>query len=297
MNWVPLALLAPLFWVGSNFIDKYLLGKHTKGIYDFLFFSTISSFPFFVGLVLFLGLPQLTYYSIIPVILGMVLIYSYGFYGKAIEQGETSTLVISFKLIPVFTLILALLFLGQTITGLELVAFILVLVGAIVVSLERESGGFLFTKGAGWILVAIMMWSVMFLFADYALEKMPFWDFFILDTLGSAIAGIPFLFFPGIRNQVIHGLRTASLSKYEWFIGNNLFDFLGQMSMKKSLSLAPSAGLVTVAIQVQSLYAIVLGVVLTILFPHVTKENISRNHVLKKIIGAAVMFLGIYLLF
>ena len=85
MNWILLALLAPLFWASSNFVDKYILSKYAKGIFDFLFFSTITSWIFFVGLMVFIGLPDFTVYSWIPILTGMTLIYSYGFYGKALE--------------------------------------------------------------------------------------------------------------------------------------------------------------------------------------------------------------------
>src|SRR3989344_5771180 len=103
MNWIFLSLLAPLFWASSNFVDKYILGKYTKGIFDFVFFSTTTSWFFFTIILFFVGAPELSVYSLIPIATGMVLIYSYGFYGKALQEGDTSALVILFKLIPVIT--------------------------------------------------------------------------------------------------------------------------------------------------------------------------------------------------
>ncbi|KKU37467.1 MAG: hypothetical protein UX53_C0049G0001, partial [Candidatus Azambacteria bacterium GW2011_GWB2_46_37] len=60
MNWILLSLLAPLFWASSNFVDKYILGKYTRGIFDFLFFSTITSLFLFLILFIFVGMPELT---------------------------------------------------------------------------------------------------------------------------------------------------------------------------------------------------------------------------------------------
>lgn len=297
MNWLFFALLAPLLWAGSNFVDKFVLERHVKGIFDFLFFSALFSWVFFFILVLIFGFPVLTWYSVLPVAMGMLLTGTYGFYGKALEQGETSTLVILFKLIPVLTVALGFLILGQTLTGTEFLAFLLVLFGATAVSVEKIDGRILFIKGAKWMFISIFLWSIMFLISDFALDKMPFWDFFILDTLGMALAGLVLFLHPVPRKQVMEGLRTASSAKYGWFLLNDLFDFFGQMSMKKALSLAPSAGLVTVAIQAQSLYAIILGVILTLLVPRFIKEDISLKHLSKKIIGAVIIFIGIVLLF
>ena len=294
MNWIFLSLLAPLFWASSNFVDKYILGKYTKGIFDFVFFSTITSWVLFAAILLFTGTPELSLYSLIPIATGMVLIYSYGFYGKALEQGDTSSLVILFKLIPVITVILAFAFLGQTLSSNELFGFVIVLAGATIVSFEKSKG--IFIKGFGMILIAILMWSIMTLFIDYGLTKMSFWDYFMLDNLGSALAGLTMFIIPSIRRQVIEGIKTATAGKYVWFSWNNVLDFFGQMSIKKALAIAPSAGLVTVVMQVQSFYAIIIGVLLTLLIPNTIKEDISAPVLIKKVIGAAVMFSGVYIL-
>lgn len=94
----------------------------------------------------------------------------------------------------------------------------------------------------------------------------------------------------------MEGVRGASKSKYGWFSFNNLLDFFGQMSIKKALAIAPSAGLVTVVMQVQSFYAILIGVMLTLLIPKVIKEDISASMLVKKFIGALIMFGGVYIL-
>ena len=294
MNWIFLSLLAPLFWASSNFVDKYILGKYTKGIFDFVFFSTITSWFFFAVIFLFVGTPELSVYSLIPIATGMILIYSYGFYGKALEQGDTSSLVILFKLIPVVTVILAFAFLGQTLSSNELIGFVIVLAGATIISFEKTKG--IFIKGFGMILIAILMWSVMTLFVDYGLTKMSFWDYLMLDNLGSALAGLTMFIIPSIRRQVIEGIKTARIGKYIWFSWNNVLDFFGQLSIKKALAIAPSAGLVTVVMQVQSFYAIIIGVLLTLLIPDIIKEDISTNTLVKKIVGAVIMFLGVYIL-
>ena len=99
-----------------------------------------------------------------------------------------------------------------------------------------------------------------------------------------------------MRRQVIEGLKTATTSKYVWFSGNNLLDFLGQMSIKKALAIAPSAGLVTVVMQVQSFYAIVIGILLTLFYRILFERDISANTLVKKFIGALIMFSGVYML-
>lgn len=294
MNWVSLTLLAPFFWVLSNFVDKYVLGKYSQGIYDFLFFSSLTSWLVVLVMVILRGWPELSLFSLVPVLTGFILIYSYGFYAKALQQGETSSVVILFKLIPVCILILGFIFLGQRLAGHELWGFSIVLAGAVLVSFEGSKK--IVFKGFKVLMVAIVLWSVMTLLIDYGLTKMTFWDYFLLDSLGSALAGMSLLAIPSMRKEIVQGLRVATARKYLIFNGNNLLDVAGQLAVKQALVLAPSAALVSVVMQVQSLYAILLGFLLTLWVPHLIKENISRTHLMKKLVGVAIMFGGVYLI-
>jgi drug/metabolite transporter (DMT)-like permease len=299
MNWILLSLTAPLFWALSNFVDKYILGKYSRGIFDFLFFSALTSWPLFLVLVLFNGFPALTAYSLIPIATGFALLYSYGFYGKALEGENTSTIVILSMLVPVLIVVLAYIFLGQKLSSNEMLGFLIVLAGASIISLENVGSlklGNIFIKGFWLILTAIVIWSAMTLLIDYGLTKIPFWDYFALDTLGSAFAGLTLLAVPSMRKQIVLGLQTVTARKHIWFNGNNLLDFFGQMSMKKALAIAPSAGLVSVVAQAQSFYAIAIGIALTVFVPAAIKEDISGKTVVKKLIGALIMFSGVYIL-
>ncbi|MEN9557860.1 MAG: hypothetical protein RL141_229 [Candidatus Parcubacteria bacterium] len=294
MNWILFALIAPFFWTASNFVDKYVLEKYTKGIVDFLFFSSIASWFLFFVLLPFVGMPALNLYAFLPIITGMILVYSYGFYAKALGQGDTSSLVILFNLIPVVTVILAFVFLGQTLSPNELLGLCVVLIGATMISLEKTKN--IFIKGLGMILVAIFIWSVMYLIVDYGLTKMSYWDYLLLDSLGSALAAPTFFIIPSMRRRLIGRIKQASMKKYFWVSCNGLLDFFGHMSVKQALALVPSAGLVTTVTQTQSFYTIALGVLLTLLVPKIIKENITIPRLLKKTIGAVIMFTGVYIL-
>ncbi len=83
--------------------------------------------------------------------------------------------------------------------------------------------------------------------------------------------------------------------KYSEYIANTLRK--NGFTMKKAISIAPSVGLVTVVTQVQSFYGIILGLVFTLLFPKIFNEDISKKGLARKMIGAVLMFAGIWLIF
>lgn len=296
-NWIFFALLAPLLWAIANFIEKYSLGEYTKDAHDFIFFGSLLSWVLFLFLSIIFGLPELSILWLPPIILGMLFIGAYWFYAKALRITETSQLIISFKLIPVLTLLFAFLFLGQNLSNLDALAFVIVLVGTVLVSVEKVEGASRITEGTKWIAGAIFIWGAMFVGVDWALTKVSFWHYLTLEVLGTSIAGTAFMLLPQIRNDLIASVKTATFGKYFWFGLTKVCDFLGQILIKKAFVLGSSAGLVTVVMQVQSAYGIIIGVVLTLWLPQVIKEDISKESLSKKIVGTAIMFAGICLLF
>ncbi|NTW45876.1 MAG: EamA family transporter [Candidatus Moranbacteria bacterium] len=295
MNWIVLSLIAPLFWALTSFVDKYVLGKYSRGLADFVFFSSLGSWLLFFALMPFSGMPVLSLRLLIPVATGMMLMYSYWLYGKALGEGDVSTtIILLYKLIPVVTAALAFAFLGESLAPKELLGFVIVLAGATAVSFER--GGKLLVPGLPAIFGVVVLWSVMTLLIDYGLEEIPFWQYLMLDSLGSAVAGLSLFLVPSLRREMVAGIRSAGGGKYAWYVGNNLLDFVGQMSVKKAVMLAPAVSLVTLVIQVQSFYGIVIGALLTVVVPQVIREDISPRSLVRKVIGAAVMFSGIVLL-
>jgi uncharacterized membrane protein len=296
-NWLFFALLAPFLWAIANFIEKYSLGKYAKDAHEFVFFSSLASWALFVILVITFGLPQISALWLAPITLGVIFVAAYWFYGKALRVTETSQLIISFKLIPVLTLFFAYLLFGQKISVFDTLAFIIVLVGTLFVSVKKTEGAFRITQGTKWIAGAILIWGLMFVGVDWALTKMTFWHYLTLEVFGNCIAGTSLLLLPQIRNELIDSLKSATGGKYFWYGLIKVIDFLGQILIKRAFVLGPSAGLVTVVMQVQSVYCVVIGVSLTIWLPHIIEEDISKENIANKVFGIAVALIGICLLF
>jgi uncharacterized membrane protein len=296
MSWLFLSLAAPIFWAIGNYLDKFALEKYTKSTVDFLFFNTLMSWIFVPLLILYFGMPSLSFFAIIPIILGALMIYSYSLYAKALEVGETSSLMPLMGLIPVFTIIFGYFFLGQALTHYELICSAIIITGAFLTIIEKFSLKILIKPGVGWMLLSNLLLSILFILFSWVLIRMPFEEFIVLDTLGTGCAGLLLLLHPTSRKKVVQGIKTAKTGKYFCFGLNNTLGIFGQMSIKKAFALAPTASLVTVLIQIQSFYLIVLGLLFTLIIPHYISEDISKGNLSKKILGVSLIFIGIALL-
>ena len=100
-NWIILAFLGPLFWTVSDFIDKFVLEKHTVGIWDFLFFFSLFSWVCLGLLVWVYGVPPLSEQSIFAVLLGFATTASFYLYARGLMVLDTSQAILTFKLVPI----------------------------------------------------------------------------------------------------------------------------------------------------------------------------------------------------
>src|SRR3989344_1429784 len=142
MNWLLLAFLAPLLWAISNFIDKFFVSKYFKSKTGTLvLYSCFSGLPVALCIVLFK--PQVLDISLLTALFillnGMLYILFLFPYFKALSKADTSLVIPLFQMIPVFGYILAFFVLGEVLSKMQLVASMLIILGAIGISLRFES--------------------------------------------------------------------------------------------------------------------------------------------------------------
>jgi len=140
MTWFLLPLLAAALWAVTNHIDKYLLGRYFKsgGIGALVIFSSLA------GVIV---LPLITVFhpdvfSIKPLLLLLILgngfLYQLGLlpYLYALQKDEASIVVPLFQITPIFSYILGYAVLGETLTMQQFIGSLLVILGAIGLSLD-----------------------------------------------------------------------------------------------------------------------------------------------------------------
>jgi len=296
MTWILLALLAPLFWAGSNLFDKYALDKLTRGPYDFLFFGTIGSFFLvFITLGVF-GLDFIGLFIFVPIAAGFLVQYSYLFYSYALQREDASYVVPLYITYAVVVLLFSPLF-GETVTNIQLVAFGVVFLGALILSLEKLSFEiFRYRKAAILMIPGIFLLSFAILLTNLSLDVLSFSDTFIYDTIGFSIAGLSLMLVPKWRVEIFKGIRTANIRKYAFFLVNDTLDVSGHLIYKYALLFAPSASLVAVLGGIQPFYVLVLGGLFTLFLPHIIKENITRREVVQKVLGVVIIVVGIVII-
>lgn len=303
MTWLFIALLGSFLYATTNYIDKILLEKYfkTRGVGTLLIFSALLSvlaLPILFALdtsvfsIGWLNMLALTGVGI----LNVLVLY---FYLKALEGDEVSITVIFYQLVPVFAYGLGYLILRETLTLTELLAMAIIIFGTSIVSFEVdvENRFRLRTKTVFYMVGASFCWALeSVIFKAVALEedvvRSLFWEHLVLTVIGIGLL----LFVRTYRVHFTAAVRENSRAILSLNVLNEGIYMLGNAVLAFAYLLAPIA-LVLLAESYQPLFAILIGVFLTLFFPNVVKEQIHLRHLSQKAFAIAVTAIGTYLLF
>src|SRR3989338_1558764 len=215
MNWIIFALLSPAVYAIVNFTDKYIVEKEVKDYRGLPIYTSILSF--IVGLILWIvnGYPVLHYKDILlSALTGTFSVFSLVVYFKALAYSETSKIIVLFQLIPILILTLSVLFLHETITLIQFIGFIIVLISTLAVSgfttknirkaLNLSSAFFL-------ILIYDLLASISTVISKYILIDNSFLTFISYELWGISIGGIVlFTLSSSIRQAFFNTIRCVS---------------------------------------------------------------------------------------
>jgi uncharacterized membrane protein len=299
MSWIFLVLLSSAIWASTNFIDKYLIEKYfTNKVGVLIVFSGLIGF-FVAPIFLFLE-PTAIFinpFFIFIIILNSFLLILYLFpYFKALEFEDTSIVAARFQLIPVVSIILGFFILGEILSLIQIFAAIIIIFSSIGISANFDKNALFNLKTFFLMLLAsfmIALNSVIFkLFSiDFGFFAIAFWQY-----VGFGIFAIFLLLF--VKKYRIDfffvlkksGKRIISINAF-----NEIINVFAQIIFWSTFVLAP-IGLIWLFNGFQPFFILIIGILLTIFFPKIIKENISRQMLFKKILFIFLLFVGGFLL-
>lgn len=301
MNWFLIALLPPALWSVTNHIDKYLLAKYFKGggVGALMVFSSIIG-VFLLPIIIFLH-PEVLRFdsnSLLIALNGFLYILAVLPYFYALQKDEASITVPIFQLIPVFSYVLAYLVLGETLTRLQMLGGTFIVAGAIGISLDlSEKKKVRFKKEVFWLMfLSSLIFALNFLFFKYFAIQSDFWFTSFWEYIGFAIfATLLMIFVKPYRKQFIDVLKTNKVAVLGINGVNEVVNIIAKISFNFASLLTPVT-MVWIVNGLQPFFVFLYGVLLTLLFPHISQEDISKKSLYQKIIAILVMFVGTYLI-
>lgn len=317
--WLFITIFAYFINAGVYVADKFLLSKKIHSSIAYAFYVGVWSI-FNVGLLFFWpwtpNLRELT----LDLLTGFLFLITLIFWYKALHQSEASRVVpIVGALVPIFSFILSFVFLGETLSKQQLLAFIILICGGVLISIKhtkvylykkviirfREIIGNIIgdipagAQPASRLLInamaAAVFFAIYYVLIKYIYTYQPFIGGFVWSRLGSFVGVILMLFVPDWRRIIFAQQKGAKTPK-------NLFFFLiirlwaaaAFIMINWAISLG-NVAIVNALQGVQYLFLFIIILLISNKFPKMLNEQLGGGVFLQKLIGTIMVCLGLYL--
>lgn len=301
MNWFFIALVGPFLYAITNHIDKYILEKYFKA-------GEVGAVVLFSALFSIVALPVI--YIIEPSVFALgwltkvVLMVSGSLnviclilYLNALRDDEASMVAPFYQTIPVFGYILGYFVLGEILGGKEILAGFLILIGTTIISFDFSEGKLRFKKRVAVLMtISSLLFAIIgVVFKMIAVDE-GFWMSVFWSLSGNVIIGILiFLIIESYRKQFLTVFRVNSKAVLAASSLNEII-FISADGMTAYATLLAPIALVMVVNGFQPIFVFAIGIILTLFFPKLGRESLSKRDLVQKILAIGIIALGTILL-
>ncbi len=318
--WLSVAVIAYFINAGVYVADKFLLSKKMHSSITYAFYVGIWSIFNFVILFFAPWVPNFRELSL-DLLAGGLFLITLIFWYKALHQSEATRVVpIVGALVPIFSFALSFIFLDETLTERQFLAFLILINGGILISVKRTKfyaakevwerfrgvfgnilGGIHAQYRPAQRLILNSVVSAFFFAAYYVLIKyiysnQPFIGGFVWSRLGTFIGVIIILFVPSWRKSIAEHRKGAQApGNLAFFLFIRLLAAAAFIMLNWAISLGNIA-LINSLQGVQYAFLILFVLFLSAKFPKIVNEELGSGVMLQKIIGISLVGTALYML-
>jgi len=234
------------------------------------------------------------------ILAGFISAISGVFYFRALELDNSTNLGIFIQLAPILYLILGWLFLGETISPIQLISFfIIVSAPALIIITTHKRSRNIQIKAAAYsflyVFIAVIS-NLIFVKANAA--DVSFITTTALLLLSKSITNIILVYSVPKWNQRYHTVVKRSKGKiYRPMIANTIIGVSKEFVYRAALVTAPSVALASaVSDSSGPIVIFFMGIVLTLVWPKYGREKLERKTILVHIIAILLIVAGVVLL-
>ncbi|HOZ56527.1 MAG: EamA-like transporter family protein [Parcubacteria group bacterium ADurb.Bin316] len=318
--WLFVTIFAYFINAGVYVADKFILSKRIHSSITYAFFVGIWSIFNFVILIFDPWVP--TWSELIwDVSAGLIFLFTLVFWYKALHQSEATRVVpIVGALVPIFSCALSFTFLGESLTERQFLAFVILVVGGVLISIKHtkfyaikmaaERFKIVFGNLLGSIhaeyhpmqrllvnsTISAFFFAVYYVLIKYIYMSQPFIGSFVWSRLGTFIGVLLILFIPNWRESIIEHQKGQKTPKnLIFFFGVRLLAALAFIMLNWAISLGHVA-LINSLQGVQYAFLMLMVLFISTRYPSLLEEELGGGVIIQKSLGATLVCVGLYML-
>jgi drug/metabolite transporter (DMT)-like permease len=283
MSWIFIALLSHVSWAFGNIGDKFIVTNKIKNPYIY------NIWLFITGIVAIVFIPFVDFHipnlhQLLWVVLAAIMEYFSAFpYVKAIQMEDVTRINLWWVMIPLFCLIFGYLFIGESLTNQQFIAFALLLAGTILASIKFQRNLLKFSKAFWLAVLSCFGWAIYAIIFRYLTHEMEFINIYLCTHILGFIFGIIMLCFRKIRQANNIEMKNLTLKTGLIVFGVAQFGMIGTLLNAWALSL----GKVALVYSMEG-FQIIFVFFLTVIFAIFTKINLHEEMDIKNLILKAL---------
>jgi len=293
VNWVNTAILSAAFMAGVNILDSHLVSKRMPSLRAFLL--PVSAVHLIYAFLLFTLFPLPegtdTWPVLAAVVSGVLRTAAAIIMLDSLKREEVSRVVPIVYAYPIFVAIMAVPLLGESLGWLEWLAIVIVVSGAVMVSMGQSPSGSIVWHGK---LLLLFGCGLLFAMADiaskYALAYISFWNMFCISAFCMSSIFLLVSIRPGIIRQLISMEQKSSA------IGLLVLDetlvVIGIVLSFWALERGPVSLVATIAGS-RPMFVLIFTIVLSRLLPTFLKWHFSKRMLALRLVATAMVVGGI----
>ena len=296
MDWVNTAILSTAIMAVVNILDSHLLSKRMPSLQAFLLPVGIIYLACGCLLLALFPLPQGvgTWPVLAAVASGILRTAAAAIMLDSLRREEVSRVVPVVYTYPIFVAIMATALLGESLRCLQWLAIIIVVAGAVLVSMTQGSSGSIRWRGRLLILFsASLLFGMADIAAKYALAYISFWNVFCLSAFSMSGLFLSVSVRPQVVEQVIKMERRKSA------MGLLAFDAtlapVGTTLAFWALERGP-VSLVSTIISSRPMFVLVAALILSRLAPMFLEWRYGKWPLAMRVIATAMIVSGIVII-
>lgn len=297
MLWFWLALLSPAIQTLSTFGDKYIIDHKMRHTQALAIYSAIVSTGFATIIWLLSGWSHIAIHDAVLLLLaGIFSIFSYVFYVQALSRSHASYTLAAMQTTPALVLLFSNVFLHEKLSLFQVVGFVLILLSSVKLSLSITNKKFAFNTSFWLILAGNLFVASAAIIIKFTSHQTSFASVLTYEGWGIGLGGLMLLILLStIRTSFYESVRTATPNLLAIITLNKAVFMLSKATSFYAILLGPVA-IVTLLADIQVLYGLLLGILLTYLAPNFFSEDTGLYQLKAKVAPFLGIFIGIYLL-
>ena len=211
--WIIVALCSSALFAVVTIIDKRLLDHHLQGVSVLYLWIALVLTGYCLPIILFAGIPRhvptesliMAFASGISIGIGLAAMFI------GLKSDEATRAIAITQTNPIAVAILAIYFLDETLNVVQWVSIVLIIIGAILISLRKfaDHRVFLPSRSMPVLLISSIGLGTGFFSAKYALGYLDIWEVFPLQQLGVVFVFTAFAL-PSVWKNLFISLRKKN---------------------------------------------------------------------------------------